>query len=47
MRFSNAKEMYEYLNSGHDLYHPESGIYVFSFTMIVVLYVNTVYQKIR
>lgn len=31
MRFSNAKEMYEYLNSGHDLYHPESGIYVFSY----------------
>ena len=31
MRFNNAKEMYEYLNSGHDLYHPESGIYVFSY----------------
>lgn len=31
MRFNNAKEMYEYLNSGHDLYHPGLEIYVFSY----------------
>lgn len=31
MRFNTAEEMYEYLNSGRDLYHPGSEIYVFPY----------------